>query len=276
MKLAIPRPRKRPVAPPPPPELDAIEWRGRRIDFTVIRSHRRKRTVGLRVLGGVVEVRAPVRTSQRRVREFVQAKGSWVVDKLIEHRERPKIPPFGYGESVPYLGRNAAITIEPGPVEAVAVGLHDEDCNVFVEDPGAIYLGRWHFHVTAPQGMEGDALSDSVREALVAWYRAQAAEVIQRAVDECKPFVAPRAKPVVRISGARAQWGSCSADGVLRFSWRCLMLDEQDIEYVAVHELAHLKVRNHSKAFWRVVTKAMPNALDVRRGITRASRTLPR
>ncbi len=232
--------------------------------------------MGLRVLGGIVEVRAPVRISQRRVREFVQAKGSWVVDKLIEHRERPKISPFGYGESVPYLGRKAAITIEPGPVEAVAVSLHDEDCNVFVEEPDLIYLGRWHFHVTAPLGIEGDSLRESVREALVAWYRAQATEVIQQAVDECKPLVAPRAKPVVRISNARAQWGSCSSDGVLRFSWRCLMLDPYEIEYIAVHELAHLKVRNHSKAFWRVVTKAMPSALDIRRGITRASRTLPR
>ncbi len=259
----------------PLPEPDSIEWHGRRIDFTVVRSPRRKRTLGLRVLGGQVEVRTPMRTSQGSIRTFVQSKGRWVLDKLVEHRERPDVPPFGHGESVPYFGRDVAITIEPGAVDAVAVSLHDEDCNSFVEKPDLIYLGRWHFHVAAPQGMEGDALSDSVREALVGWYRTQAAEVIQRVVDECKPFVAPMAKPVVRISNARAQWGSCSADGVLRFSWRCLMLDEQDIEYVAVHELAHLKVRNHSKAFWRVVTKAMPNALDVRRGITRASRTLP-
>ena len=276
MKLAIPRPRKRPVAPPPPPELDAIEWRGRRIDFTVIRSPRRKRTMGLRVLGGIVEVRAPVRISQRRVREFVQAKGSWVVDKLIEYRERPAIPPFGHGNTVPYLGRTTSLWIEQGPVKAVEVRLHGEDCEYPDVPPGAYYIGRRHFHVSVPEGVEDAAYVEGVREALVAWYRAQAAEVIQEAVDECKPLVAPRAKPVVRISNARAQWGSCSSDGVLRFSWRCLMLDPYEMEYIAVHELAHLKVRNHSKAFWRVVTKAMPNALDIRRGITRASRTLPR
>ena len=89
------------------------------------------------------------------------------------------------------------------------------------------------------------------------------------------PYVAPKAEAVVRISDARSQWGSCSADGVLRFSWRCLMLDDSETEYIAVHELAHLRVRNHSKAFWRVVAEEIPNAAVVRRAINRRARTLP-
>ena len=144
------------MRPPPPPEPDSVEWKGGRIDFTIVRSPRRRRTLGLRVLGGQVEVRAPVRTPLRDIRAFVRAKGAWVRDKLIENRERPEVPPFGYGESVPYLGRDVAITVSPGSrYKSVEVSLHDEDCNVFVEDPGAIYLGRRHFHVTAPSGLDG-------------------------------------------------------------------------------------------------------------------------
>ena len=274
MKHAIARPRK--LRPPPAPVADAIEWRGRRIAFTVVRSPRRKRTLSLRVVGERVEVRAPVRTPVSEVRGFVERKAEWVWDKLIGNRNRPAMPPFGHGESVPYLGRDAGIMVTRGAVSAMEVSLHDEDCTALVETPLFLYLGRYHFHVTAPAGMEGDELRDGVREALVAWYRARAAEVFRAAVAAWRPHVSPRAKPAVVISNARSQWGSCSSDGVLRFSWRCLMLGERQIDYIAVHELAHLKVRNHSKAFWRVVAQAMPDAAEVRRSVTRDSRGLPR
>ena len=258
------------------PERDSVSGRFGTIEYTVIRSPRRKRTMGLRVLGEQVEVRAPLRTPQRAVRDFVEAKGQWVRDKLIEIRERPVIPPFGHGDTVPYMGRDTAIRVEPGPVKAVEVGLHDDDCQEPCFDLQSMYIGGLHFHVTTPPELEGTARPDAIRAALTAWYRAHAAEVFGAAVAEWKPHVAPRAKPEVRISGARSQWGSCSPDGVLRFSWRCLMLDEWQISYIAVHELAHLKVRNHSKAFWRVVAKAFSGVEVARRSIRQASKTLPR
>ena len=256
-------------------ERDSVNGRFGTIEYTIVRSPRRKRTYSLRVVGREVEVRAPVRTSLKDIRAFVEAKGAWVQDKLIEHRERPEVPPFGYGDSVPYLGQDTPIRITPGHVGPVEVSLRDEDGKVFVEDPGAIYLGRRHFHVTVPSHVDEAALKEKVREALTAWYRARAAEHFGEKVAELLPYVAPRAKPTVRISNARSQWGSCSRDGVLRFSWRCLMLDDSDTEYIAVHELAHLKVRNHSKAFWRVVEKEIPNAAAVRRAINRRGRSLP-
>lgn len=256
-------------------ERDSVNGRFGTIEYTIVRSARRKRTYLLRVVDGQVEVRSPVRTPLKDIRAFVEAKGAWVRDRLVEHRERPETPPFGFGDSVPYLGRDTPIRITPGPGGAVEVSLHDEDGDVFVEDPGAVYLGALHFHVTAPRGLDEAARQKSVREALTAWYRARAAEHFGAKVAQLLPYVAPGAKPVVRISNARSQWGSCSADGALRFSWRCLMLDDYATEYIAVHELAHLRVRNHSKAFWRVVAKEIRDPAAVRRSINRRGRTLP-
>lgn len=261
------------MRPAPPPEPDSIDWNGVRIDFTIVRNPRRKRTLGLRVLGGQVEVRAPVRTPLKDIRAFVQAKGAWVRDKLVEHRERPEIVPFGYGESVPYLGRNLQLIINAASAESIEVSVHDEDCEPTGLD--GTWLNRHHFHVTVPWRMDEATLKERVREALTAWYRERASVHFAEKVAELLPYIAPRAKPVVRISDARSQWGSCSRDGVLRFSWRCLMLDDYDTEYIAVHELAHLKVRNHSKAFWRVVAEEIPNAAVVRRSINQRAKTLP-
>ena len=63
----------------------------------------------------------------------------------------------------------------------------------------------------------------------------------------------------VKVTGAKARWGSCSSKGSLNFSWRLMLADEGAIDYVIVHELAHLREMNHSPRFWAVVEAAMPD-----------------
>lgn len=63
----------------------------------------------------------------------------------------------------------------------------------------------------------------------------------------------------VRITSARTRWGSCSGKNNLNFTYRLAMAPLNVIEYVVVHELAHLKHRNHSKAFWNEVGMIKPD-----------------
>jgi len=63
----------------------------------------------------------------------------------------------------------------------------------------------------------------------------------------------------VKVTGAKTRWGSCSSKGNLNFSWRLMLADEEAIDYVVVHELAHLREMNHSPRFWAVVEAAMPD-----------------
>ena len=175
---------------------------------------------------------------------------------------------------MPYLGYTRPVVVQSGTTKTVEVSLHDHYCAETDDAPDNLVLH--HFHVTVPEGIDDEARPQRVRTALARWYSARAEEWFSEEVAEWIPLVAPKAKPEVRISNARSQWGSCSRNGVLRFSWRCMMLQPYEIEYIVVHELAHLLVGNHSKAFWRVVTKAMPDAIEHRRGITRKAKTLPR
>ena len=68
--------------------------------------------------------------------------------------------------------------------------------------------------------------------------------------------VAPAA---IKITGARMRWGSCSAKKSINYSWRLIMAADEIIDYVVVHELAHLVQMNHSKKFWVVVEKILPD-----------------
>ena len=81
--------------------------------------------------------------------------------------------------------------------------------------------------------------------------------------------------PRVLIRDQRQRWGSCAPDGTLRFNWRAVMLEPALIDYIVVHELAHLAVRSHSPEFWRIVTAAMPDAQHRRRRLREAGRSLP-
>jgi hypothetical protein len=63
----------------------------------------------------------------------------------------------------------------------------------------------------------------------------------------------------LRISNARFRWGSCSRDNSLSFSWRLAMAPSLIIDYVVVHELAHIKEKNHSRSFWALVETMMPD-----------------
>jgi hypothetical protein len=66
------------------------------------------------------------------------------------------------------------------------------------------------------------------------------------------------------LSSARTQWGSCSARGVISLNWQLVKLPLPLIDYVVIHELAHLKEMNHSAAFWRVVASACPDHKELR------------
>ncbi len=94
--------------------------------------------------------------------------------------------------------------------------------------------------------------------AFAAWYKAQARGLVEERV---RHFAARYGFSYrqVRITSARTRWGSCSSKGRLCFTWRLVMAPPECIDYVVVHELAHLRVANHSLAFWHVVSAILPD-----------------
>ncbi len=68
----------------------------------------------------------------------------------------------------------------------------------------------------------------------------------------------------ISIKDTRSRWGSCSSEGRLNFSWRLVCAPPFALDYVAAHEVAHLKEMNHSTRFWRQVEKCIPNWQEAR------------
>ena len=72
----------------------------------------------------------------------------------------------------------------------------------------------------------------------------------------------------VTITGARTRFGSCSGKNAISFSWRLMQYPEEAIDYVVVHELAHIRHHDHSAAFYRFIASVMPDH-EVRRALLR-------
>ena len=228
------------------------------IEYTLRRSSRRKKTVQIHVSGGAIVVSAPMRTPNREIQSIVQKKAGWILDKLESVSEEPPPLKLASGDRLPYLGRKLALVVDEVDVRRASATLHEKQLSVI-----------------APQGLSQDNLSEAVRSALVAWYRAQATELLTDSVARWLPVMGIGEMPPVLVRDQKTRWGSCSADGTLRFSWRLAMVGPDLIDSVAVHEMAHLEVMNHSPAFWDVVLRAMPDAKERRKRLADVGRSLP-
>jgi predicted metal-dependent hydrolase len=80
----------------------------------------------------------------------------------------------------------------------------------------------------------------------------------------------------VRISAARTRWGSCSPAGSISLNWRLAMAPQAVIDYVIIHELAHLAEMNHSARFWRRVEQHVPDHRQHRRWLRQNGRLFSR
>ncbi|MCL1808560.1 MAG: M48 family metallopeptidase [Clostridiales bacterium] len=206
-------------------------------EYTLTRSNRK--TIGLYVKNGAMEVRAPLKMTKSEIDSFVASKEKWAKEKLAEScklKEARKAFALSYGDAVIYRGASYPIAARLG----MRVGF---DGKVF-------YL---------PQGLA----PDDIKYGAVQVYRLLAKRHLTERTAHFAGImgVTPTA---VKITGAKTRWGSCSTGKSINYSWRLVMADDEVIDYVVVHELAHITEMNHSGRFWAVVEKALPNYRELK------------
>jgi predicted metal-dependent hydrolase len=213
-----------------------IHLSGKEISYTLKRSGYR-RSIRLRIDDRGLTVNAPLRASEKWLHSVLLDKADWVVKQLDNWQAKKAQPIFwAEGASIPFRGEQFILTLTPGTHGAKPT-LHGEVLHV-------------------PVGL--DAESADVEKAVNQWYRDEALQVFM----ECAEYFAPMlqvAPSAIKLSSATTQWGSCTAHGVVRLNWQLVKMPLPLIDYVVVHELAHLKEMNHSPAFWRVVESVCPD-----------------
>lgn len=205
------------------------------MDFEMRRSSRRK-SVSLTVdRGGELVIHVPDNLSQEELSQWVSGKLLWIQGKLA-HREKlvshVRDPEYVTGERFGYLGRTYRLVV-----------VRDQKDSL-------------HFDGTSFQLRE-DARSSAV-DHFRRWYISKGTEWVANRVLRLAPKVGVRPERIeIRDLGYR--WGSCGKSQILYFNWKGLQFPVRLLDYILLHELAHLIEKNHSKEFWRILDRALPD-----------------
>ncbi|HVO64875.1 MAG TPA: SprT family zinc-dependent metalloprotease [Syntrophales bacterium] len=206
--------------------------------YLLVRSKKRKKTISLQVkTDGTILVYAPYRTPTGEIDKFFNEKKKWLKKKIEEREIKLKdIKPREYitGELFLYLGVQYPLRIA------------DE-----MDESRSLTFSSGQFVLAGNKAHQGSAL-------FIDWYKKRSQEYIEKKV-MCYSQALGLNPRGIRISNALCRWGSCSSDNNLSFSWRLIMAPCPVIDYVIVHELTHMKEKNHSIRFWGLVAKALPD-----------------
>ncbi len=233
-------------------ECGAVAFGDSRIAYSILRSARRHKTVEITVARrGEVVVAAPLRTSVERIEAIVKRRAAWILRHggLAERGPGGRGPGkpglaerrFVSGESLPYLGRRVRLFVRETPEDGVDVRFH-----------------HWQFEVRLSRALPPHERSAAVEAAFTRWYRQRATELVAGRVERFAPLLGATPSRVL-VRDQRRRWGSCSPDGVLRFNWRVVMAPPALLDYVVIHELAHLRLRAHGPRYWALVATAAPD-----------------
>lgn len=209
----------------------------------ILRRSGRARRITLRIsrLDGRVTLTLPRGVAEAEALDFARSKEGWIRDHLDD---RPVDCEVGIGGTLPVEGVLLPVVALPGR-------------RVRIED------GR----LGVPSGAAASRLQ--------AWLKELARDRLTAAADR---YAAALGKPYVQITlrDTRSRWGSCTSDGRLMFSWRLIMAPPRVLDYVAAHEVAHLREMNHSPAFWKLVERIHGPYAEPRAWLRREGETLHR
>jgi predicted metal-dependent hydrolase len=203
------------------------------MEYQLVRSDRKSMVIRVTRDAEVV-VCAPRKAPRRDIDRFVREKRAWIDGHLAEMRRRKArrdaFAPY-YGDMVLLNGREYPI--------------------VSVEGRRAGFDGK---QITAPAGLS----AAQVKRLMIQVYRMVAEQVLPARTSYYAERMGVRPSGVC-VTAARTRWGSCSGKNSINYSWRLILAPDEAIDYVVVHELAHIREHNHSERFWRIVESVLPD-----------------
>lgn len=199
-------------------------------NVTIIRSHRN--TVSLHILpDGSIEVKAPLLMPKFFINQFIQKNTAWIEKKTKLAQQKKRLQKtYSDGEKFLFLGKE--YTLKMGNTRTIKI----ENDNI-----------------VCPQ-----ALAFRIKKEMEDWYIRQAREIITKEVVQLSKKM-KTSYAGITFSDTKSQWGRCTHDNRLQFSWRLVMTPLLVLRYVVVHELAHTFEKNHSFLFWNKVRSINPS-----------------
>jgi len=201
----------------------------------------RRKSIGIQVTNeGRVVVSLPRGASRDYLAQALEKHRPWIEAKVAERRAAWSRLQDGRAY---FLGQSYRLTLRRG-------------------SGGAVSFNCPEIQVPLPPG------HTDPWPPLRAWYAARALPLLEERVSHFSGLMGASPGPV-ELKEWKRRWGECHPDGKLRFNWRLIMCPPEVIDYVVVHELAHLAVAGHNPRFWAHVAKILPDYARLRQWLNR-------
>lgn len=197
----------------------------------------RRKSLAIHIKHRKVEVRSPLRTSQREIREFINANEHWIQARLQEESRRYReLLRIERGRRIFYRGRELTLCFDEQPWQKIVVTPED-------------------FIIQGPE-----LTPERARNQVDAFFIDQAADYLpartRALADHLK--VGHKLK-AVKFRKTKSKWGHCTPQGIIQYNWLIMMAPFAIIDYMIAHEVCHLVHLDHSSRFWKLVESVCPD-----------------
>lgn len=225
--------------------MKKIKYESKTIAYTV--SKAKVKNLYITIQNGEVVVKAPWYVTATQIQEVVESKQAWITKKLEEYKISPrKVKEYVDGEKFQILGQSYCL-------------------NVYYKDINSAILNveNGKIVIILPICFSDDDNTEKIKTMIDKMYYKIAENEVEISMEKMRKLVglAPEEYRIKKMKGA---WGSCSTTKRITINQDLMMYNRNIIDYVVLHEICHLKHMNHSKSFWAMVEKYMPNYKEAR------------
>jgi predicted metal-dependent hydrolase len=221
--------------------MQQLELGGIIAPYDVIRS-RRKTLAATINRDGLLIIRAPYNTRKACIAEFIKCVLPWIQKKLLSYLNSCPEHLFIDGERLPFRGGNLRLeTLESPGIAQSRVVLEGKDIKVVVK----------------PSASRNECIRQ-IKQSLQDWYHDQAGIIIPERFKQISQDMGLRPSGL-KLKQQVSRWGSCSTKGLIAVNWQLIAAPPAVLDYVIVHELCHLTVKDHKAGFWESVLGHMPD-----------------
>lgn len=212
------------------------------LEYELVRSKIKNMYILIR--NGKVIVKAPNNISENRIKDFINSKEDWINKKLKEFEKKSfKEKSYVSGEVFKVLGNDYILNIEYDNFEKASVNLDNGYINICVSE---------------------NCETENIKELIEKMYYKIALMIVDKSVNMWKNIL-KIAPDVVVIKKLKTAWGKCNSKRKITINPDLMKYDQRVIDYVVLHEFCHLRYMNHSKDFWNMVGKFMPDYKDLKK-----------
>jgi len=212
------------------------------IEYSVVKTNRRK-TSEVIVDKDTVEIRAPIDKPDQEIRNIIKDKANWILRKQKEYRDlSPEItkPVFGENSTLPYLGTNYPLKI-----------FTKEAGNSISFADGQFIINIWP---------SKNATAQYIERLYEHWLMKIARLVLKNKVETYSQKLGVNAPKKIIIKKLKNRWGSLSKNGdTINLNVNLVKASADVVNYIVLHEICHLKIKEHSHHYWELLSKFMPD-----------------